>query len=396
MTNKNKRTAILLLCLSLYACQNKTQKDNTTNDTITASTKLSNKKKTTYPVKFDKLSKKYTTTKASEVKQFYLDNIKKNGYTGSLLVAQNGQILYEDYSGFANKKNGDAITAETPLHIASVGKVITAVAIMRLIDQDKLHLDQSVSQIIKGFPHPEITIQSLLSHRSGLRYYGYYSDIWDNTTTITNKDVIEIIKSERVDLDFRPNSRFSYSNTNYVVLASIAEQVMNKPFKEVVEELIFAPLEMKDSFVFDDISKKNDVTQSYKSTYQPMHWDYMDGTYGDKNIYVTPRDFLKFDTALYSDKFLSAEAKEKMFKGYSFEYKGVRNYGLGFRLMEMNNGETLTYHNGWWRGNTSSYIRLTKDKVCIILFSNKYSKLTYKTVDLPHYFGDYPVGNIDL
>jgi CubicO group peptidase (beta-lactamase class C family) len=218
----------------------------------------------------------------------------------------------------------------------------------------------------------------------------------DYKQTVTNKDVLDVIKQQKVDLDFKPNTRFNYSNTNYVVLASIVEEVTRKKFKNAVKDLVFAPLQMSHSFVFDDISKKDLVTQSYKSNNREMHWDYMDGTYGDKNIYTTPRDFLKLDTALYSDEFLSANLKEQMYQGYSFETKGKKNYGLGMRLIKMANGENYTFHNGWWRGNTSSYIRLAQDSICIILFSNKYSNLTYKTVDLSHHFGNYSVGNLDI
>ncbi len=153
---------------------------------------------------------------------------------------------------------------------------------------------------------------------------------------------------------------------------------------------------MSHSFVFDNIEKKNEVCQSYSASNRQMHWDYMDGTYGDKNIYTNPRDMLKLDTALYSDQFLSPALKEQMFKGYSYETKGKRNYGLGFRLIEMDTGHNYTFHNGWWRGNTTSYIRLEQDSVSIILFANKYSKLSYKTIDLAHHFGDYKVGDLDL
>lgn len=395
MINKNKLIIPLLTTLCFCACkQEKQESDLALNMPIIREHNII--EENNYAVQFDKLAPEYILEKSQDIEDFYVKNIKKSGYTGSFLVAKNGQILYEDYSGFANKRNNEVITENTPIHIASAGKVITAVTVLRLVDQGKIALDQSVSEIIEGFPYPEITIRTLLSHRSGLRYYGYYDNVWDFTKPITNKDVIDVIKSEEVDLDFTPNTRFAYSNTNYVVLASIVEEIERKAFKLVVRELIFDPLEMKHSFVFDDLSKKELVTQSYKSNYQPMHWDYMDGTYGDKNIYVTPRDFLKLDTALYNDNFLSKEIKDQMFKGYSFENKGVRNYGLGFRLIDMGNNRNYTYHNGWWRGNTSSYIRLGDDKVCIILFSNKYSQLTYKTVSLSHHFGDYPIGNLEL
>ncbi|MGG5507560.1 MULTISPECIES: serine hydrolase domain-containing protein [unclassified Myroides] len=350
-----------------------------------------------YETAFQELKPEYILEKGQQIEDFYNQYINKSGYTGSFLVAQNGKILYEHYSGYANKKQNEAITENTPIHVASVGKVVTAITILRLVQEGLIHLDQPVSELIDGFPYEDITIRTLLSHRSGLKYYGYYPNgKWSSQNVITNDQVIDVIKSKSVALDFKPNTRFTYSNTNYVVLASIAEKVTGKKFKQVVRDLIFDPLEMNHSFVFDDITHKREVTQSYNSNYREMHWDYMDGTYGDKNIYTTPRDMLKLDTAMYSDDFLNADLKTQMTEGYSFESKGIRNYGLGLRLIKMKNDKNYTYHNGWWRGNTSSYIRLADSNACIILFSNKYSKLTYKTIDLSHYLGDYPVGNVEL
>lgn len=385
-------SVVLSICLG--GCKNK--EVELTEQSPVQQKESKKDKKNPYLPQFETLSNEYIAKKQSEVEDFYLKNIKKSGYTGSFLVAKNGQIIYENYSGFANKKNQELIDKDTPIHVASVGKVITAVSILRLVDAGKISLDQSVESIIPGFGNSKITVRTLLNHRSGLSYYGYYQDIWNFSVPITNNDVIEVIKSNKVPLSFTPDTRFTYSNTNYVVLASIVEKVTNKSFPLAVKQLVFDPLEMNNSFVFDDLNKKDQVTQSYKSNYTIMGWDYMDATYGDKNIYLTPRDFLKLDTALYSDAFLSQDLKQQMFKGYSYERKGKKNYGLGFRLIEMDNQENYTYHNGWWRGNTSSYIRLAKDNVCIILFSNKYSQLTYKTISLSHHFGDYPVGDVTM
>nr|WP_235811670.1 serine hydrolase domain-containing protein [Myroides odoratimimus] len=392
MINKRYFAITIMAALSLYACQE--NKELATNIPIIKEHNV--RVDNPYKVEFPEVTTDYILEKAHIIENFYNDNINKNGYTGSFLVAKNGQVIYENYSGVSDRSGNDSIGSETSMHVASVGKVITAVTILRLVDSGRLDLNQSVSEIIEGFPYPEITVRTLLSHRSGLGYYGYYKNIWDNKTTVTNEDVIKVINKKRVSLDFTPNTRFTYSNTNYVLLASIVERITQKTFRETVRELIFDPLEMSHSFVFDDLSKKNEVTQSFSGGKKLMRWDYMDGTYGDKNIYTTPRDFLKLDTALYSDNFLSADLKQEMFKGYSFEKKGNRNYGLGIRLLEMDNGDIYTYHNGWWRGNTSSYIRLAKDNVCIILFSNKYSTLTYKTIHLSHHFGDYPVGDMEL
>lgn len=392
MNNKIKFSLIVLL--SVIACKNKDSGDLAMNIPIIKEHNVLSSD--AFAVPFKELPPEYILEKSALIEDFYNKNINKDGYTGSFLVAKNGQILYENYNGFANRKNNDPIDENTPMHVASVGKVVTAITVLRLVDQGKINLDQPVDEIIDGFPYHTITVRTLLSHRSGLKYYGYYDGIWDFRKTVTNQDVIDIISQEKVPLEFTPNKKFKYSNTNYILLASIVEKVTQKSFKEAVKDIIFDPLQMTHSFVFDDVSKKDLVTQSYKANKMLMHWDYMDGTYGDKNIYTTPRDFLKLDTAIYSDDFLSAALKQEMYRGYSFENKGDRNYGLGIRLIKMKNGEQYTYHNGWWRGNTSSYIRLAQDSVSIILFSNKYSNLTYKTVDLSHHFGDYSVGNLEL
>ena len=121
-----------------------------------------------------------------------------------------------------------------------------------------------------------------------------------------------------------------------------------------------------------------------------MAFEYLDQVYGDKNIYSTPRDLLQFDLALYSEKFLSAEMKAEMFKGYSYERKGTRNYGLGIRMLEFETGQQYFFHNGWWHGNTSAYVTLQKDSVTIIAISNKFSKKPYQTKRLAPKFGDYP------
>ncbi|MCP1996820.1 serine hydrolase [Flavobacterium sp. HSC-61S13] len=351
-----------------------------------------------YEVQFNELDPEYILKQNHIVEEFYHKNINKNDYSGGFLVAKNGKILFEEYSGYSNRAKNEMIGQNTPMHVASVGKVVTSIATLRLVNDGLLDLDQSVVSVLPSFPYPQTTIRMLLNHRSGLKYYGYFTaekNIWNTTQTITNQDVLDIISSGKVALDFKPNSKFTYSNTNYVLLALIVEKISGKPYKKALKDLILDPLEMTHTFVFDDINKKDEVCQSYDGNYRLMRFDYLDGTYGDKNIYTTPRDLLKLDKAMYSDVFLNKDLKDQMYKGYSYERKGKNNYGLGMRLIEMNNGKNYTFHNGWWRGNTSSYIRLQQDTVSIILLSNKYSKLTYKTIDLAHHFGDYSVGNLE-
>lgn len=346
-----------------------------------------------YEVKFNKVSPKYKLEKKFEIEQIYNSKINK-GYWGGFLVAKNGEILYEDYQGYANYETKDKITDSTPMHVASVGKVITAVSVLRLVDKKLIQLDQKVSEILPGFPYEAVTVKTLLNHRSGIPNYSNFTaqpGVWDTKKTITNDDVINLLKTKNIKLDFTPNTRFTYCNTNYVILAKIVETVTKKSFQDALKILIFEPLRMENSFVLDNLQLKDKVTQSYHTSNKKMHWDYLDGTYGDKNIYTTPRDLLKLDLALYSDQFLSKPIKEQIYKGYSYEKSGKNNYGLGIRMVEPTyaSDDLYTFHNGWWRGNKPSYITLRKDTVTIICFDNHNTALAYKAKYIAPLFGSF-------
>ena len=309
----------------------------------------------------------------------------------AFLVAKNGQIIYENYMGFANKRTGEMITKEVPLHIASVSKVLTSTAVLMLVDAGKISLSQKVNTIITNFPYPDVTIQTLLNHRSGMRNYAYFTDKgnWDKHKTLTNEAIVNVMVDKKIDLETKTDTHFSYCNTNYAMLALVIEKVTGLKYHEAMKEMIFNPLGMTSTFVFDIEKDRDRIAPSYKGTTE-IGMDYLDGIYGDKNIYSTPRDLLKFDKARYAPFFLNPDLIKKVYQGYSYESKGTKNYGLGVRIIEWEKGEPFYFHNGWWHGNTSSFITLRKEKVTIIVLSNKYTHKTYQTKRLAALFGDYP------
>ena len=340
-----------------------------------------------------KLSKAFLDDKKYGVSLFFEKTWSEKNDNVSFLVAKNGQIIYENYMGYANKRTDEKITKDTPLHIASVSKVLTATATLMLIDANKIKLDQKVNTIIKNFPYPEVTVQTLLNHRSGMKNYAYFTyenNNWDKKVTLTNQDIIKVMIEKEIPLESKSDTRFSYCNTNYAVLALIVEQVTGLKFPEAMKEMIFTPLGMNNTYVCEFDKDRNNIIPSYKGNNVEIGTDYLDGVYGDKNIYSTPRDLLKFDTARYAPFFLNPELLKKVYKGYSYESKGKKNYGLGIRMVEFEEGEPFFFHNGWWHGNTSSFINLRKEKVTIITLSNKYTKKTYQSKKLASLFGDYP------
>ena len=330
---------------------------------------------------------------SNTINQFYEEKFVTNDFSGGILVAKNGHIIFEKYRGMSNFEEKKEINVNTPLHIASLSKVITATAILLLVDSKKITLDQKVNTILADFPYPEITIKTLLNHRSGLRNYSYFTDkkaVWDQKNTLQNSDLIPIINQNNIDLEYKTDTHFSYCNTNYAFLALIIEKITKVSYAQALDKLIFKPLQMKNTFVFDLVKNKDTVSQSYKGHKIKYGYTYLDNIYGDKNIYSTPRDLLKFDMATYNKTFLNKKLYKQIFKGYSYESKGTRNYGLGIRINEWENGKKMFYHNGWWHGNTAAYIKLIDEKTTIICLSNKYTLKTYKIKLLTSLFGDYP------
>ena len=375
------------LSLLLFNCQKKPDvaKESTIKDV--------NGDVSEYAVNFSPLTRVYKKKTTDDLDAFFNEKFNPKDFSGSILVAKNGEILFENYSGFAYKEKGDSINQNTPLHIASVSKVLTAVTVLKLVEAKKLKLEDSVTTILPEFPYKETTVRMLLNHRSGLRNYAYFTaekGIWNTKKPLTNQDVLTLLATKNIGLESTPGTRFGYCNTNYALLALIIEKVSKKTYPEVLQELLFNPLGMKNTFVFSDLTKQDSVSQSYKRNYKRLAFEYLDQVYGDKNIYSTPRDLLQFDLALYSDKFLSKAMKDEMFKGYSYERKGTKNYGLGIRMLEFETGQKYFFHNGWWHGNTASYVTLLKDSVTMIAISNKFTRKPYETKRLAPKFGDYP------
>lgn len=330
------------------------------------------------------------------VSKFYDDFWVKGKVSGGFLVAKNGKIIFEKYQGMADASHKREIDQNTPLHIASISKVFTSMAIMKLIERNKINLDQKVNTILEGFPYDDITVRNLLSHRSGLPNYA--NVLWNNKKVmlngekpISNQGVLDVFREYKVK-QIRPADKgFYYSNTNFAFLALIIEKVMKMPYGKAMKYMIFDPLEMKNTFVFDYDKDKDSIAKSYKYNGYEWAWDDFDRTYGDKNIYSTPRDLFKLDIAMYSDDFLPKKIKDEIFTGYSYEQKGYKNYGLGMRMLEYEDGKKLLYHNGWWHGNNTVFVHDVNNQFTVIALGNKQNKVIYTSFKLAGLTGTYPL-----
>lgn len=338
----------------------------------------------------------------SEIKYFrdtlttYFDSmLLERGFNGSILVAKKGNILYEKYAGKRDLREPVPVTDSTSFHLASTSKTFTGIAILRLVQEKKLSLNDSLTKFFPGLPYQGITVKMLLDHHSGLPNYLYFisNSSWDKNKKVYNQDVLDLLYSLQPRIDFIAGTKFSYSNTNFVLLAMIIEKITGKTFPDYMRLKYFIPLNMNHTYVFT-ISDSAKATPSFN--YNSRFWenDFLEMTYGDKNIYSTPRDLLKWDQALYTDYLIDKQLKDSAFTSTIFSTKDTmpvkHNYGLGFRLMFSPSGKKVIYHFGRWHGFNAAFSRLTDEQVTIIILGNKFSRSIYNAAySAYNIFGDY-------
>lgn len=364
------RLIYLFLLLSLTACKEKLDAKTARKNLIAASS----------GVIFRELSEAEKADYINRVHHLY-DSLLPKNFNGAILVAKNGEVLLEEYKGYSDFEKKDTITPSTPFHLASISKTFTGMAVLKLWEQGKLNLEDSIQRFFPGFPYPGITVRMLLSHRSGLPNYTYFmpaDTAWNwkkKKRFATNSDLLQFMITHKPAVYSFPNRSFHYCNTNFALLALIIEKVTGQTYPEYIKNDIFIPLGMNNSFVF---SIKD--TATYRPSYSGrsiLPLENMDCIYGDKNVYSTPQDLLKWDKAMYENTYVSKGTYDEATKPYSLEKPSVHNYGLGFRLMIMPDNKII-YHNGWWHGNNTVFARLVQDTATVIILGNQYNRGIYR------------------
>jgi CubicO group peptidase (beta-lactamase class C family) len=310
----------------------------------------------------------------------------KAGLNGNVLVAQKDIILYQGAFGF--EKDTIPNSRDSKFQLASLSKTFTAVATMKCVEEGLLGLDNTVQDYYPQFPFSGVTIRSLLSHRSGLPYYQYEFDKKVRSMNLypSNMDMMNWFSTAMPTPKpmNQPDHFFTYNNTNFAVLAALIEIVSKKSFDAYLREKILLPAGMKDTFT--GISKDSSLLKNKTIGYQyggKLQKDYYDDIMGDKGVYSTTNDLLKWYKALKSESILTKESLREMYTPRSFEHPGLRNYGYGFRLWVNDLQQTeYIYHTGWWKGyNTIMFFDLREDFV-VILLSNKYNKDVYNIKEI--------------
>lgn len=302
-------------------------------------------------------------------------------FNGTVLVAQKGVILYEAAFGYA-RKDIQASSTATVYQLASVSKPLTAMAVLQLVADHKLDLDSTLNYYIPRFPYAGVTIRQLLSHRSGLPNYIYFTDEsylnrleWDY---MTNRELLDYMRECPPPISYPPDHRFIYCNTNYALLATLIEEISGMSFRDYMQRYMFQPLGMQHTYIQTpyQASFYPQTALGYYVNGRSVENNYQDGVYGDKGCYSTVEDLYRFHMALCQG-FIDPKLLEIAYTNTVTEEHRLKKYGLGWRLRYEEDSTRIVYHNGWWHGFRAAFHRRIEDESCVILLSNKLNRRIY-------------------
>lgn len=273
------------------------------------------------------------------------------------VINQNGLLLSKGY-GLANIEKQTPISVTSPFYLASVSKQFFSMAIILLEHQGLLSFDDNVSQYFSEFPSSwkNITIHQLLSHQSGVPEYLAGDDLTD----ITNAKVLEWAVQK--NLDFTPGSKFSYSNTGYVILSMLIERVSQTPIKTFMENNIFAAAGMSNTLIYDE-TKPDIPDRAIGYSIGGNLLDYNILTTGDGGIFSTVEDLLLWSSAI--DNYSIVD--QSIFEAAITPYRNY--YGYGWLITTFNN-DRLIQHSGGLSGFRTLIVKQQSTGMTVVMLSN--------------------------
>ncbi|MBK0382700.1 beta-lactamase family protein [Pedobacter sp. SD-b] len=327
--------------------------------------------------KRDSLLLIYNPAKADKkLDEYFTDIHKKRNFNGNVLIAKKGKIIYEGHFGWADYLHRDSLKMGSQFQLASISKTMTGTAVLMLMERGKLKLSQTVDEFYPEFPYKGITIEMLLSHRSGLNNYVYFTDgIWkDKYKAMTNQDVIKLYAQYKPAPYFPPNRQFHYNNTNFMLLAAIVEKISGEDFDIFMKQNVFNPAGMKHTAIYSTAKYEKipvDVVGHDRVWRRSVRQNFLDGPTGDKGVYSTVEDLFLFDRALRDGLLLKKSTLDSAYTPHSKLQNQYFGYGLGWRMfVDSTKNEQVIYHTGWWHGFRHIFLRDMKRDITIVILSN--------------------------
>jgi len=301
--------------------------------------------------------------------------VERDKFSGSVLIARGGKVLFEKGYGLANRELGVANTPLTKFRIASLTKQFTAAAILILQEQGRLKVSDPVSRYVADLP-PEwrgITVHQLLTHTSGLPEYTSPPEVEKslNLTGASPEQLLSLVKQQ--PLIFAPGTKLVYCNTGYLLLGMIIEKASGSDYASFLRQSILTPLRMNDS----GYDVRSNILPGRASGYwvkngKPENAGYVDASipFAAGGLYSTVRDLYRWNEALAKGRLLSADSRRRMFTVYPEAAGYGAHYGYGVVIGEKF-GQPLYYHGGGISGFASAIQRYPESDICVVVLSNE-------------------------
>ncbi len=296
-------------------------------------------------------------------------------FSGTVLVAKAGQVIYRKSYGLANREWKIPNRPEAKYRIASISKQFTAMLILQLVAEGRLSLTGRITDYLPYYRKDtgrRVTLHHLLTHTSGIPDLTDDPYFWDYETRL-RFDLKTLVKKHCSGrLEFKPGTQFDYCNSGYIILGAIIEEVTGKSYETVLEERILKPLGLSHT----DYDHNKVILPYRASGYDYNYGDYQNANYLDMSsigaagaLYSTVDDLFRWDQALYTDRLLPAEYREKMMTPYLNDYA----YGLGIYQVELPDSSrvTMVSHTGGIHGFNSRIARYIDQRHTVIILGNQ-------------------------
>lgn len=298
----------------------------------------------------------------------YIGRLLKMGkFSGSLLIAKNGDILHSKGYGLANRELDVSNTPQTIFRLGSIGKQFAATAVMQLQEQGKLDVKDPLTKYIPDYPNGDIiTLHHLLTHTSGIPNL---TEFPEHRKTIMIPSPVEktILRFKDKPLEFTPGEKFKYCNSGYLLLGYVIEKVSGKTYEDYLEENIFHPLNMTHSgYDHHSTILKNRASGYHITKEGAFNAPYIDMSipHAGGALYSTVEDLFLWDRALYTKKILTKASLDKMFTPFK------ANYGYGWRIDSIY-GHKRIHHGGSIFGFQAHIARYVDDNIFVVFLCNQ-------------------------
>jgi CubicO group peptidase (beta-lactamase class C family) len=319
------------------------------------------------------ISNAQSTSTNAAVAEYVRAEMQRQHIPGlSLLVVKDGKIVRAEGFGLSNVELQVPVKPETIFQSGSVGKQFTATAVMMLVEEGKIGLDDPLTKYFPGAPPAwkDVTVRELLSHTAG---FGDYPKNFNYRKDWSEDEELKLIES--IPLAYAPGTNWGYSNFGYVTLGILIHRVTGQFYGDFLQQRIFHPLDMSSTRIISEADIVPNRAAGYrlvKGELKNQEWvSPVVNTTADGSLYFSINDLAKWDAALYTDKLLKRSSFDLMWTPVKLKNGQVNsgNYGFGW-FIDQRSGHRCIHHDGSWQGFETAIDRYVDDHLTVIALTN--------------------------